>query len=896
MPGEPNVIYRLLHKDYAETFRAYSFQNKDFYDLVCSLIPEGWNLQRRDMWLYCSPIGHSVRAQGWKIHVSASSGNAREVLEKVASVLFKYKDVSFKFALDCSLLALVNSKIWPRGASGKFITIYPADTSRFVELIEEVTNATAGMQGPYILSDQRYRDSRVVFYRYGGMRTQTALSLEGERLPVITSPSGAPVPDPRLAYPVIPSWEMPVLSGKDNGTANDDTVRLHDGRYTVNSAVAFSSAGGVYFARDNRTRQKVVIKEARPCINATPDGYDAIELLKKEYRLLGVLSDTGIAPRPVELFQEWEHWFLVEDFIEGNSMSHHAAANSVLLRTRATPHDCTEWCAMFMRLGRELVRILTVVHSRRIIFADLSTNNLIVTADGQQLKIIDFEGAHQFGIDRPSNIYTPGYLSRHRVAGGQARWEDDYYSAGAVLLAYLLPINGLLHLNPQARRHFLRSIREDIGLPESVTDFINNLMDHAGPDRSVEALQSPPESNGCLPEEKHLHNYETIIDDIVTHLNGVADYSRKDRLYPADPKVFSTNPLSLAYGATGVVYALHQITGAVPETAINWILQQQVTTAEYPPGLYIGMAGIAWVFLEIGMSEKAEEIFQATFCHPMLYQAADLFHGTAGWGMTALRFFQSTGKESYLKKAIEAGNVLLRTHQVSDRGYYWTAGPYEFALGLGHGSSGIGLFLLYLYLATREEAYLAAGKQALDFDLAAGIRTCDGGLSWGQSLQSSSPVYPYWRFGSAGIGIVTARFQRLLASPYYQSILEEIFVDTDRKYSVVPGLFTGLAGLSEFLFDMHDLTGEERFLQSANRVAEGIMHFRVNRNGTAFPGELTSRLCCDYGTGSAGIALVLNRLTGKPKSGFMLDGLFSDSCKHTTDNQARKISARAAAA
>jgi hypothetical protein len=175
---------------------------------------------------------------------------------------------------------------------------------------------------------------------------------------------------------------------------------------------------------------------------------------------------------------------------------------------------------------------------------------------------------------------------------------------------------------------------------------------------------------------------------------------------------------------------------------------------------------------------------------------------------------------------------------------------------------------------------LAAGLRALDFDLAAGVRTKDGGLSWTESAESRSPLYPYWRFGSAGIGTAIVRFQRLVQSPRYASVLEQIFIDTDRKYAVFPGRFSGLAGLGEFLLDMHDLSGESRFLEGANKVAKGIMHFRVKRNGIAFPGEVSSRLCCDYGTGSAGIALFLNRLLGKQRSDFMLDKLFDRQAGH----------------
>lgn len=878
MRSSPNQIYRLLHKDYPESFAAYAPQNTDFYDLICPQLPEGWRIQRRDMWFCCSSPSQKLPLQGWKIHISATPANSSSILTKIASVLFKYNDVSFKFALDRSLLALLNSKSWPRGASGKFITIYPPDSSRFLELIEEIDKATAGMQGPYILSDHRYKTSRVVFYRYGGIRTHTALNVKGEKVPVLNGPDGSVIPDHRLPYPVIPSWESPVLP-LDNGNANNEAVVPLNGRYWIETAISFSSAGGVYFARDEKTGKRVVVKEARPCINAVSDDYDAIELLKKEHRLLTVVADTGIAPQPVDLFQEWEHWFLVEEFIEGTAMSRHSAAHNILLRTRPTQSDYDNWRAMFSQLAENLVKIVDTLHARKIVFADLSTNNLIVTADGD-LKIIDFEGAHELGVDRPANIYTPGFGSQHRVAGGFARREDDYYSAGAVLLAYLMPVNGLLHLNPQARQAFLSSIRNDVQLPESMADLINKLMDQpeSAPVEATEVeiptCRAAVECEGTAQSTSH--DCKAVVDDIVTHLNGIAEYERRDRLYPADPRLFSTNPLSLAYGAAGVTYALHKITGSVPQESIDWILSHRVTPAEYAPGLYLGMAGISWSLLEMGQSERAEETFQSTFQHPLMPQSPDLFHGIAGWGITALRFFHSTGREIYLEHARKAGNDLLASCKKSSRGYTWASGD-ETPVGLAHGSSGIALFLLYLHLATKDEKYLEAGMRALDFDLAAATQTKDGGLSWGETVESPSPLYPYWRYGSAGIGMATARFQRLVRSPRYQSILEQIFIDTDRKYAVFPGRFTGLAGLGDFLLDMRDLTGEQRFLESANKVTEGIMHFRVKRNGTAFPGELLSRLCCDYGTGSAGIALFLNRLMGKQKSDFMLDELFESS-------------------
>jgi lantibiotic modifying enzyme len=245
----------------------------------------------------------------------------------------------------------------------------------------------------------------------------------------------------------------------------------------------------------------------------------------------------------------------------------------------------------------------------------------------------------------------------------------------------------------------------------------------------------------------------------------------------------------------------------------------------------------------------------------------------AGWGMTALRFFMETQDQQYLDLAIKAGHKILEASSRNERGLYWM-NDGEQRLGIAHGSSGIALFLLYLHMAIGESHFLAAGQQALDFDLSHGTTTKDGGLSWSHSTSVESPLYPYWRFGSAGVGSVVLRYYKLLGTQRYRSILEKIFIEMDRKYAVSPGRFMGLSGLGELSLDLYDCFGEKRYLEAAHKAASGIMLFRVDRCGTAFPGDQLLRLSCDYGTGSAGIALFLNRLLGRQGNDFMLDSLF----------------------
>jgi lantibiotic modifying enzyme len=253
--------------------------------------------------------------------------------------------------------------------------------------------------------------------------------------------------------------------------------------------------------------------------------------------------------------------------------------------------------------------------------------------------------------------------------------------------------------------------------------------------------------------------------------------------------------------------------------------------------------------------------------------------------MTCLRFFQHTHQDIYLFNAIGAGKALLKRAESYGTGYCWPGKKNR--IGLAHGASGIALFLLYLHATLKEPLFLNAAEKALSFDLAHAIETADGGYSWASEVDATSPLYPYWRQGSAGVGQAVLRFYEVSKQQKYLNLIKKIFVDTDRKLAVLPGRFSGLAGIGEFLLDAYQFTKNPEFLQSANRVGEGIRLFCVEHDGLGFPGDSLSRLCCDYGTGSAGIGLFLHRLYWGGPGDFMLDevliGKQGSPVKHTAE-------------
>ena len=107
-----------------------SFVQKDAADrdfpIAQGEVPEGWERGSSGDWLMYVPRDAVIPAQGWKIHASACMDNAAEVLDVIWEFCIARR-LPFKFIRSQDLFFLRNQKYSPRGASGKFVTIYPAD-------------------------------------------------------------------------------------------------------------------------------------------------------------------------------------------------------------------------------------------------------------------------------------------------------------------------------------------------------------------------------------------------------------------------------------------------------------------------------------------------------------------------------------------------------------------------------------------------------------------------------------------------------------------------------------------------------------------------------------------------------------------------------------------------
>jgi hypothetical protein len=863
-------LFNLSDPLFYEPFESCYQPADDYAEIVADLLRDSsshWMMARDGVWMHVhrSDSPHPLPVQGWKVHVSATLSNDSSILRSAAKVALA-NDVPFKFALDRNVLSLMSSKAWPRSRSGKFITLYPSALPVFKSLLENLYVALRSFKGPYILSDKRYKDCQVLYYRYGGIARTAELEITGEEVLVLISPDGATVPDVRTPYFAPPPWAAdPFPSDESSGRE----IALNAGKYLPRKALAFSNSGGVYLAEDRDTGTNVVIKEARLHTLIDESGGDATRLLRKEQAILEALRDTGVAAEPLESFQDWENLFLAEEYVDGLDAREIMLSRSPLLRAQPSMDASTQYYEVFKRISISLAERLNLMHQRGIVFGDLSHTNLKVDPETWNVRFIDFEGAFRSGVDKPTFLYTPGFKRESSIRRDAQGFDEDLYSVAAVMFYMIFPISALGSLRGDLFDTVLRTILADLGWSQSeVFNVINGLAkNEITCARACELLQRP-----ARILEPHYHD-DVDLDACRGITRELGDFiianmrpDAKDSLFPADPFVHQTNPLSLGFGACGVLYTLKKCGVEIPTPAYDWLERQlDITKPEsLPPGLLTGASGIAWCLWELGFQDRAAELMRVANESVLLKCHHSYFYGMAGVGMANLYLYARTRMDHYLAVARDLGETLCKVAQESDRGLHWEdSGIVQ--LGFGYGQSGVALFLLRLFELTGDEGFLAQGRLALEFDLSHGVEIENDGISF-PCVPSDPTLLPYLEEGSAGIAKVAIRYDLWERT-------EGLFTCVHRKYASFAGLLYGLGGFVDVLTDAFLLSGDRRFLEMAKRPVAGIrdLYLIKQPSGLATPGEGLFRISCDYATGVAGVLRALHRLSHLEEADFVLD-------------------------
>ena len=204
------------------------------------------------------------------------------------------------------------------------------------------------------------------------------------------------------------------------------TGLIFKGRYQVVRQVGVGGFGAVYEAKDTREQRQVAIKEIGLAGLNAQQVIEATNSFNREVQLLASFQHSNI-PHMYEQFMDAEHWYLVMDFVEGETLEAH-------LQRTPGGHLSLERA---LRIGIQLCHVLDYLHTRQpvVIFRDIKPANIMLTPE-ERLYLIDFGVARQYKPGKPRDTIafgSPGYAAPEQYGRAQTTPKSDLYSLGVLL-------------------------------------------------------------------------------------------------------------------------------------------------------------------------------------------------------------------------------------------------------------------------------------------------------------------------------------------------------------------------------------------------------------------------------------------------------------------------------
>jgi tetratricopeptide (TPR) repeat protein len=219
--------------------------------------------------------------------------------------------------------------------------------------------------------------------------------------------------------------------------------KLLKGRYQIVQMLGAGVFGQTYIAIDveNPENPKCVVKQLK-VTGSQPSHLQTLRLhFLSETETLKHLGCHEQIPQLIACFEENERFYLVQEFIEGHSLTAELPVNE---------HLGYLWSENEVILFlQDVLGILKFVHSQGVIHCDVKPENLIRRACDGKLVLIDFGSIQpvDFGIDTVLPIYkipvtSLGYIPPEQFIG-QTHPNSDIYALGIIAIQALTGITPL---------------------------------------------------------------------------------------------------------------------------------------------------------------------------------------------------------------------------------------------------------------------------------------------------------------------------------------------------------------------------------------------------------------------------------------------------------------------
>jgi serine/threonine protein kinase, bacterial len=217
--------------------------------------------------------------------------------------------------------------------------------------------------------------------------------------------------------------------------------KLLDYRYKIIRVLATGGFGETYIAEDTKRPGNpiCVVKHLLPASSDLKIFDTAKRLFHSEAETLERLGNHDQIPRLLAYFVENHEFYLVQEFIEGHTLSEELVSEETWNESQ------------IIQLLYEVLTVLEFVHQQGVIHRDIKPDNIIRRRGNHKLVLVDFGAVKQLrasgsypsqtvlGHSATVAIGTPGYMPTEQ-GQGKPRPNSDIYALGIIAVQALTGI------------------------------------------------------------------------------------------------------------------------------------------------------------------------------------------------------------------------------------------------------------------------------------------------------------------------------------------------------------------------------------------------------------------------------------------------------------------------
>ncbi|WP_105989291.1 class III lanthionine synthetase LanKC N-terminal domain-containing protein [Staphylococcus agnetis] len=767
-----------------------------------------------DFYKYVNYTKGKLPRQGWKIHISFTLQNYREILDIVSNFCEEY-NIDYKYIYRReNLVKFISSDGHPSNI-GKFVTIYPTDKKHFIFIVETLYQLLKSFKGPYIYSDRRYKDS-IIFYRYGVIDADSDYLL---------CPNKSKIIDNR-EYFELPYFESdPFESLYNMYDVNAKYISLSIKPYKI---LRSSSSGNVYLAEFKN--KDYILKEGRPYILGSHG--TAVEDIKNESKILTNLENLEGVPKVVKAFYEWENYYILQTYLRGKTFYE---LRSDIDFERNYDIETIVYNAL---------KAVQKIHSRGIVVNDFNDTNLMVSDDSSfQVYICDFGSSYiKKSHLKNDEGCTKGYYD-YRI-NELTPFQADYHKLGYTLMELIFPANKLTLFYQKPKRIF--NIFKEYciynNISPNVVEIIKTMINNPA---TFEWNLNSKCSFSEISNSKYKFKSTTSIDILLNNdkckrlLEKVDDFNAKSTTIFRD-KITSKLFYYIfdSMGKSANIISILSTLGEIEESDIN---------------KFIKMSSKDFIVNDAGISvNKILSWIKET-------DDFSLNSGLAGLGLLIMGLKDTESQEAYFRCVNEIEGKISAYQLNYQEGQF---------LGLEQGCLGIALFYSRLYKITNKKTHLDKALKILK-DVKRFF--VDNRLSNEivMPLKVGSKIStPYLNNGMAGFLYVAYTLidnddnslnikNEILNNymlPYVQMIDHNCWTKN-------PGFSNGMIGIAYISVLIYKTTNDYYFLYKSTSILKNVLEFLVEKYEEYYlPDIENEELSLSFESGLAGFIFVINEI------------------------------------